>query len=41
MARELECSSNLDNIEIHFDTKEFVETMTYKNSPESSFLAYK
>ena len=30
-----------DNIEIHFDTKEFDETMTYKNSPESSFLAYK
>ena len=30
-----------DNIEIHFDTKEFDETMTYNNSPESSFLAYK
>ena len=30
-----------DNIEIYFDTKEFDETMTYKNSPESSFLAYK
>ena len=30
-----------DNIEIHFDTKEFDETMTYKNSPESSYLAYK
>ena len=30
-----------DNIEVYFDTKEFDETMTYKNSPESSFLAYK
>ena len=30
-----------DKIEIHFDTKEFDETMTYKNSPESSYLAYK
>ena len=30
-----------DNIEIHFDTEEFDETMTYNNSPESSFLAYK
>ena len=28
-----------DNIEVYFDTKEFDETMTYKNSPESSFLA--
>ena len=30
-----------DNIEVYFDTKEFDETMTYKNSPESSYLAYK
>ena len=30
-----------DNLEVYFDTKEFDETMTYKNSPESSFLAYK
>ena len=30
-----------DNIEVYFDTKEFDETMTYKYSPESSFLAYK
>ena len=30
-----------DNIEVYFDTKEFDETMTYKNSHESSFLAYK
>jgi len=30
-----------DNIEVYFDTKEFDETMIYKNSPESSFLAYK
>ena len=30
-----------DDIEITFDTKEFDETMKYKNSPESSFLAYK
>ena len=30
-----------DNIEVYFNTKEFDETMTYKNSPESSFLAYK
>ena len=30
-----------DNVEVYFDTKEFDETMTYKNSPESSFLAYK
>jgi len=30
-----------DKIEVYFDTKEFDETMTYKNSPESSFLAYK
>ena len=30
-----------DKIEVYFDTKEFDETMTYKGSPESSFLAYK
>ena len=30
-----------DKIEVYFDTKEFDETMTYKDSPESSFLAYK
>ena len=30
-----------DNIVVYFDTKEFDETMTYKNSPESSYLAYK
>ena len=30
-----------DNIEVYFDTKEFDETMTYRDSPESSFLAYK
>ena len=30
-----------DNIEVYFDTKEFDETMTYKNSPESSYHAYK
>ena len=30
-----------DNIEVYFDTREFDETMTYKNSPESSYLAYK
>ena len=30
-----------DKINITFDTNEFDETMSYKNSPESSFLAYK
>ena len=30
-----------DNVEVYFDTKEFDETITYKGSPESSFLAYK
>ena len=29
------------NIQVYFDTEEFDETMTYKDSPESSFLAYK